>query len=185
MKLTASNNTKAVTKNLKLTITGEAPKFFTSSLPDAKKGEFYSRKIEVSGTPKIIVRASGLPAGITFDGDFISGTPNDEGKFNVTFTAENGIKKVSKKIKFNVFSAPVISTTELPKGTLNKSYNFTVNASGTKKITFGASGLPKGLKINNSGKISGKASVSGSFDVTITAKNSIGEASKTFTLIIK
>ena len=184
--LTASNDVKKVSKTLKLTITGDAPKINTTKFENGIIGENYVSQILVSGDAKLSVQATNLPNGLTFDENTrtISGVPEKEGKFKVKITAENGVKKVTKTITLTVGSLPKILTDALPDATLNKSYSFKLDFSGTKTVKTYAAGLPNGIKLSIAGKFSGKTKASGDFDVTITARNSFGEVSKNFTLTV-
>ena len=65
-----------------------------------------------------------------------------------------------------------ITTTSLPDGTYGSAYNQTVTASGA--VSFGATGLPAGLSINNSGVISGTPTAVGPSSVSIDATNDVG-----------
>ncbi|MQS11671.1 hypothetical protein F7Q99_05045 [Streptomyces kaniharaensis] len=64
---------------------------------------------------------------------------------------------------------------------LNGSVNLQVQASGgTAPLSYSATGLPTGLSINSStGLISGTASAAGSYNVTVTAKDSAGKTGTT------
>jgi len=58
-------------------------------------------------------------------------------------------------------------------------FQYLVTATGDRPITFSASGLPKGLKINTkTGDITGKLSKAGTYIVTLSAKNAKGNAQK-------
>ncbi|MFD0574386.1 putative Ig domain-containing protein [Kitasatospora gansuensis] len=69
---------------------------------------------------------------------------------------------------------------------LNGSANLQISASGgTAPLTFTATGLPTGLSISSTGKITGTATATGSYNVTVTAKdaaNKTGSASFTWTV---
>ena len=59
------------------------------------------------------------------------------------------------------------------------SFQYLVTATGDRPITFSASELPKGLKINaQTGDITGKLSKAGTYIVTLNAKNAKGNAQK-------
>ena len=81
---------------------------------------------------------------------------------------------------------PKITTdSPLPEGTVGESYTATLEATGNN-ITWSASGLPDGLTLNeNTGTISGTPTKEGTFNFTVTATNSAGNASKEYTLNIK
>jgi len=59
------------------------------------------------------------------------------------------------------------------------SFQYLVTATGDRPLTFSASGLPKGLKINaQTGVITGMLSKAGTYIVTLNAKNAKGNAQK-------
>jgi alpha-galactosidase len=61
---------------------------------------------------------------------------------------------------------------------------FTIPATGERPMTFSAKGLPSGLKLDAAtGRISGKISTPGTFEVTLTAKNSRGENRRGFQIV--
>lgn len=62
---------------------------------------------------------------------------------------------------------------------------FTVTATGDRPMTFAAAALPKGLRIDSAtGRISGRVAKAGTYDVTVTAKNALGEASRNLRIVI-
>ena len=62
---------------------------------------------------------------------------------------------------------------------------FKIPASGERPMTFSDKGLPKGLKLDpETGIISGRARKAGSYNVTLTATNSLGSDSKPLRLEI-
>lgn len=61
---------------------------------------------------------------------------------------------------------------------------FTIAATGTRPMTFAASGLPDGLKLDpKTGQISGRIAVKGRHDVTLTATNAPGSVSRPFRIV--
>lgn len=82
-------------------------------------------------------------------------------------------------------TAPIITTDSLSNGTVGQDYNQQLQGDGGN-ITWNATGLPAELTLDkNTGKITGKPTTEGNFTVTVTAKNSAGEASKEYTLAIE
>ncbi|MFJ9440613.1 M4 family metallopeptidase [Kitasatospora sp. NPDC101235] len=58
--------------------------------------------------------------------------------------------------------------------------NLQINATGgTAPLTYSATGLPTGLSISSSGAITGTASTAGTYNVTVTAKDSAGKTGTT------
>ena len=63
-------------------------------------------------------------------------------------------------------------------------FQFLVATTGDRPMTFSAKGLPKGLKINpKTGVIIGSLSKAGTFEVTLTAKNTKGETQKKLRIV--
>ena len=61
---------------------------------------------------------------------------------------------------------------------------FTIAATGDRPMTFGATGLPKGLSLdNNSGRITGALAKEGKFPVTLRAKNKLGVAERQLKIV--
>ena len=70
--------------------------------------------------------------------------------------------------------APVITSSGSANATLGVAFSYQITAANTP-TSFGASGLPAGLTVNNtSGLISGTPSAAGTFNATVSATNSGG-----------
>jgi hypothetical protein len=123
--------------------------------------------------------ATGLPAGLTMSSSgTISGTPTVSGTFNYTVTVKDsaghtGTVNCSVTVTPPAVSAtcvvinavqgtPITPVTEVGSGGVGGPYTFTVT------------GLPAGLTMSTSGTISGTPTVSGSFNITVTVKDSAG-----------
>ncbi len=122
----------------------------------------------------------------------ITGKPTKWGTFQLKITATNGEdgaqKSVMKPLSLKINAlAPKIKTPEFEENEnsfvieANKNfagYDFEVSK-GTQPVTWTASGLPAGLKIDkDSGKLSGKPTKAGSFTATVTAQNGGGKDSE-------
>ncbi|MBQ3458642.1 MAG: putative Ig domain-containing protein, partial [Synergistaceae bacterium] len=77
---------------------------------------------------------------------------------------------------------PTILTSSLPNATKGRDYRESLMAYGSLPISWTAKGLPAGLTCNKSGDITGAPTKTGTFTVTVTAKNSKGSVSKKLTL---
>ena len=128
-----------------------------------------------TGTPAPVITESGtLPAGVTFSGGALSGTPTATGTFPITLTATNGIGgPVDQSFTLNVVAIE-ITTTSLPAATLNTTYSGQlVEVGGKAPVKWSTNvKLPKGLKLNKTtGAITGKPGkkdATGSFPITFT-----------------
>ena len=135
--------------------------------------------------------ASGLPAGLSINSSsgLVSGTPTAAGTFSPTVTATDttgaaGSASFSWSVKNAVkVTNPGNQTTH--HGTF-VSLTIRASDSGGLKLTFSASTLPRGLKINSStGVISGTPTRTGRWTVTVTATDSTGaRGTTTFTWTI-
>ncbi|MEY2511998.1 MAG: hypothetical protein QOE26_2761 [Verrucomicrobiota bacterium] len=81
-------------------------------------------------------------------------------------------------------SSPPIFTNSPPAAFLNSSYDFLYSAAGYPAPTFGvtAGALPPGLSLTSAGRISGTPTVAGTFVGQITATNTAGSASQSFSI---
>ena len=161
------------------------PKIVLYPIDNATRGKSYSFQLYAKSTAtagyypgrgKITWTYTGeLPQGLTLSySGYISGIPTKAGRYQFTVTAKNLKGSTSAKFTLQVFDPVSISTASLKDATIGKSYKVTLKATGTKPISWSATGLPDGLSINVNGKISGKPKVSGKFPVTLYAKNGAG-----------
>jgi hypothetical protein len=83
-------------------------------------------------------------------------------------------------------TAPAITTSSLPGGTVGMAYNQTLAASGGAPITWSrdSGSLPGGLSLSSSGVISGTPTTAGTFNFTVKATNSAGSVTKELSINI-
>ena len=167
-----------------------------ATLPDwtVNKSGYSQTLTSANGTgAKTLSIPSGLPTGMTFTpaSGVLNGTPTTAGTFNFTLTATDAVGASGSRPYSIVINPPgVITTATLPNWTLNAAgYNQTLaTTGGTGAITFGVSGgaLPPGLNLNaGSGAITGTPTAAGTFNVTITATDSVGAtASHLYTVTV-
>ncbi len=193
MATNAASNEKPVTKVVRLTIAGVKPVFTepedsTVNIKVLQKASV-SMNFVVTGTPDIVFSMNNTTGfTLTQTGAYtatLSGTaPSRDGSTSITITAVNADGKATKRVNIQTMTAPSITTSSLPDGTINKNYSSTLTVTGTKTIKWSVNGdMPSGLKFTN-GKFSGRPTESGEFTVSVTAENDIGTVSKDFTLKI-
>ena len=121
----------------------------------------------------------------------LSGKPTVAGTYNVTVTASNIYGSASKTYTVTVSLGAKIATNSLPNGSEGSPYTATITTTGTLPIALNVtSALPSGLAFtdngNGTGTLTGTPGVgtAGTHSVTVTASNSYGGDSKTYTLKI-
>lgn len=111
---------------------------------------------------------------VTFD-------PSADGLRNATISIVNNDSNENPytfAIQGNGISVPVITSSLTASGIQSSPFSYTIIATNAP-TSYGASGLPTGLTINSAtGVITGTPTVSGVFNVTITATNALGTTRK-------
>ncbi|MEI6236406.1 MAG: PKD domain-containing protein [Planctomycetota bacterium] len=77
----------------------------------------------------------------------------------------------------------VITSATTASGTQGSAFTYTITATGSDPMTFDASGLPNGLTFSGA-LISGTPTVTGVFDIMMTASNYAGSTSKILKLVV-
>ncbi|MBA4388522.1 MAG: hypothetical protein C0404_11110 [Verrucomicrobia bacterium] len=80
--------------------------------------------------------------------------------------------------------APHITSSLAASATVGQGFSYTLVASGTAPIVFGASGLPAGLSFDGVNRISGTPQAAGTNNITLTASNATGTDTKTLILVV-
>ncbi|MDD5034268.1 MAG: putative Ig domain-containing protein [Methylococcaceae bacterium] len=165
------------------------PTLSTASLPNGAIGSLYSTPVSASapnGDP-ITVTVTGLPAGLTFDGVNISGTPTSVGTSSVTITVKDTatLLSTSATLPLTINDAAISFTPTLPDGVTNSAYSAPLSAAtgGSGGFTYTATGLPTGITLTGNVIWGTTPSVAGAYPITLTATDSAGFAqSATVTL---
>lgn len=204
--ITATNSAGSYTQHFTLTITTatSAPTFTSSNTDTEVYGVPFSFTVTTTGYPveTSIHKIEGdgsLPPGVTltYNGDgtaTLSGTPDNTaaGTYTFTLTAINGVgSPVDQVFTMTITKTPVFKTIRAGQNPANvgSPYSLVVTATGYGTPTMTESGsLPGGLSFQDNGNgtatISGTPAVGsgGSYSITVTATNSYGSTSDTFTL---
>lgn len=180
-----SNKTPVLTQSGTIPFAG----YHTIKLDDSialTQGEYFSVIVKYgSGTAPVEMASGNYSKNATIEpGSFFSsnGTSWTAG----TSIQANACVKAFTTGTASAGRAPTISTTSLNEGVVNESYSATINASGTRPITWTTSGnVPTGLSINEStGVLSGTPTTAGNYTFSVTATNSQGSDSKSYTVNI-
>jgi len=187
-------NSVATTKVFSHTVQAVLTITTTSPLATAVVDSSYSQQLQASLADPLTwsVLSGNLPSGITLSSSgLLSGTPMATGTFDFTVQATGGTPQqiATQLFRLEVSAGFVITTAPvLPDGTALLFYTTTLNAGGgTSPYTWTLSGgnLPDGLNLSTSGLISGTATNTGVFTITVQASDaSDRKASKVFTLSI-
>jgi hypothetical protein len=200
--ITASNGVGfPASQSFTLTIStaASAPDITSDAADTETFGEPFSFTVDTSGypAPKLTKTAS-LPPGVTFtdNGDgtaTIAGTPAKSavGTYPLTLTAKNSAGTATQAFTLTITKAPVIKKIPDTTAHVGTALNLTITASGYTAPAITETGtLPGGLSLtdnsNGTATINGTPATGsgGTYPVTITAANSLGTASQTFTLKI-
>src|SRR5438874_12592073 len=185
--LTATNgNGTSNPATLTLTIKPPPPVITSPTTATGTVGVAFSYQITATNNPTSY-NATGLPAGLSVNTStgLISGTPTTAGTYSVTISATNagGTGSATLVITTNP-AAPVIQPPFTATGTVGSNFSYTINATNNP-TSYNATGLPAGLTINTStGKITGKPTTAGIYQVTISATNVGGTGTATLVITV-
>jgi Putative Ig domain/Regulator of chromosome condensation (RCC1) repeat/Fibronectin type III domain len=193
MILTATNKTATATQAFTLTV-NRAPAVKKIGATTVAVGSAVNVAVSATGYPAPAFTETGpLPdlVSLTDHGDgtaVITGTPNvgDGGNYPITVTATNGSGSASQAFTLKVNETPVITSPTVALATAGSPFSFQVTATGFPAPKIRKAGkLPKGVTFSGStGTFNGTpaAGDSGSYPITVTAKNSTGTVSQKLTI---
>lgn len=161
-------------------------------------GAPYSQSFTASGGtgPYSYALTGSLPAGVSFAGNTVSGTPTVPGSTSFTITAtDTGSTGTGAPFtiaqNYTLTVAPasiVVNPVTLPSAAAGTAYSQALSASGgvaAYSFSLSAGSLPAGLTLGSGGALSGTPTQVGSFPVTVTATDANGQAgSRAYTLVV-
>lgn len=185
---TNADGTGSARLTLSLAPNPGAPQITSASTSTTAIDAPFSYQIEATGSPTGYA-ASLLPLGLTVDPltGLISGTPTFSGIFAVTISATNAFGTGSQTLLLTVTGPPVIIGNLTGNAIyLGSAFSYQILASGTPAPTsFGATGLPDGLTVDPaSGLISGTPTTAGVSVIEVSATNTSGTGTASFTFTV-
>ncbi len=161
--------------------TGTAALSLTGASPYVTISGTNAADFSVTAIPSNNITASGNTTfQVTFD-------PSSDGLRTATISIANNDSNENPytfNIHGNGISAPVITSSLTASGNQGSLFTFTITATNSP-TSYNANGLPAGLSIDTvTGIISGIPTVTGSFNITITATNGIGSDNQTLVLTL-
>ena len=165
-------------------VIADAPKLSAVSLPAVLKlGEALSQSIEFEGYPMPVasIKTGSLPTGLKLSSlGVLSGTATATGDFSFTIAISNRLGVVTSSHKMTISKSPSLVIPNPGALVVGTAFELAMEATGFPAPTVSPTGnLPPGLSFNASSlTISGAPTQAGVFEVTFTAKNSLGETSK-------
>jgi hypothetical protein len=192
---TAKNTGGTTTQSFVLTVTGP-PAITSAATATATDGSAFNFTVRTTGGPAPTpTEAGALPQGLTWTDNgngtaTLAGTPGvgQGGVYKLTFTAANASGTATQSFTLTVDQAPVITSAATATATHGKAFTFTFTATGYPVPNVTHTGTVRGLTYTNNGngtaKLSGTPATAGTYSLTITARNSVGSVTQTFTLTV-
>ena len=157
-------------------------------------GEAFSINLNaITSSNDSVITVSGLPSGISFNAEtnIISGIATATGASEVTVSVVSFDSSVDDTLDLYVtMNAPSIDTSSISEAlNITTGKTISIDISGITSddgITLAVSGLPEGLTFDSaSNLITGVATLSGTFEVTITAQNTDKETVVIVELVVQ
>jgi hypothetical protein len=166
---------------------GSVPAFTSADATTFAIGTAGSFTPTATGSPAPTITEWGtLPAGVTYSGGVLSGTPTRSGVYPIAFIASNGVGTTSQDFTLTV-SGLQITTTALPAASVGGAYSVQLTAAGgIQPLSWKhGSALPKGLHLSKSGLLSGTVNAKhvapGTYPITVTVTDNSPKPHQTAT----
>lgn len=150
----------------------------------------FTYTLTATGYPTPTLGATGMPAWLIFNpaNGTLSGTPTGgASNHTINLSAINAAGSDTKALAISIGDSlfkPKITSRLTDTAKAGSPYTYTITATGNPSaFSYGATGLPAGLT-RTGGVISGTATATGSFPVSITVTNSQGSDTRTLNLVV-
>ncbi|MBL0177427.1 MAG: putative Ig domain-containing protein [Ignavibacteria bacterium] len=184
----ASNSVGDTVQSFQITVL-RSPNFTSSPPVEAIAEKGYSYTAVASGSPPPVLSLVNPIAGMSIDS--ISGrmdwTPRREqrGDNPVTILATNAAGSADQTFKIHVSVSPRMTSTPVTTANVGTLYKYQVSADAEPAVRFSLSKAPAWLTVDTTvGLISGTPSAEGEVDVTVDARNTVGDAQQSFTIVV-
>jgi hypothetical protein len=197
--ITASNGLTPATQSFVLTI-DEGPTFTSAAAATFQSGLYNSFTVSTAGYPAATITESGaLPSGVSFTGASngtaqLFGTPaasTDGATFDITLSAQFVGGAATQAFTLTVDGAPTFTSSDTAVFAIGTFGGFDVSTDAAPTASLSESGtLPAGIAFVDGGYGIGvfwgtaSAGSTGTYVVTVTATNALGQATQTVTLIV-
>ncbi|WP_158621251.1 fibronectin type III domain-containing protein [Dyella dinghuensis] len=171
----ADSNNTAITVTVSIAAVTSPITVTPASLPTPQVGTAFT-PVTMSATggtaPYTYTETSGsLPPGMNFSNGTFSGTPTEDGSFDVTIKISDSVGLSTTKSYALDVPAPTFTFQPLPAPAVGVPYNQTIQVSGGtlpySNFAVSSGALPSGLTLSSSGVLSGTPSAAGAFNFTV------------------
>lgn len=178
------------TKTASVTINPLTPPSWTDQTlsPNFIVGTPYSDGVSATNSPTYSVSAGSLPSGISLNTSTgaVTGTPTTSQAYSFTLRAANTDGAVTASFSGSTTALPVWTDQTLADFFQARSYSDSVSATNSPTYSITSGALPAGISFNsNTGALTGTPTSTGSYNFTISATNSFGTITATFSGSIK
>lgn len=175
----AGNVTQLFTDDLYVT-----PAWTDNTLVAFTYNTAYSDQVVATGSPTYTISSGTLPTGLSLNSSTgaVTGTPTYYGAYSFTIQAANETGSVTQSFSGAINKAPTWDDETLADALYDTAYSDSLSTLSYPVATFSVTSgsLPTGLTLSSSGTLSGTSTATGNHNFTITATNSEGSISKSF-----
>jgi hypothetical protein len=180
--VTAHGTPKDASAIVRIVVVGPVIQSSLSATADIGQSFFY---YIFASRPASSFGADGLPPGLTLNAGngMVSGVPTVAGTFDVAVVAHTAVGDARATVRMVVLPPRITSFSPYTID-IGSSISYRVSATG-QPTSFAASPLPEGLQFDSTtGMISGVPTVSGTYQIAVTAHTPYGDASGTLQMTV-